>query len=171
MPSSFNDAFDFLIKSDVEGELSDLKDDRGGLTKFGLSERTYPNLDIRNLTKDDAKKIYQKDWWSILYNDISSQKIVNALFITIINVGARPGHILMQKAINVLIKDDIEVDGLFGLETLDALNKCDPDQLLNTFTLILIQYYYNLDVGRGNNRLTSYLRGWVRRALICNSMI
>ena len=31
-------------------------------TKFGLAAMTYPHLDIKNLTVDQAKAIYFEDW-------------------------------------------------------------------------------------------------------------
>lgn len=38
-------------------------DDPGGLTKWGISQRAYPALDIRNLTQQEAEAIYYRDYW------------------------------------------------------------------------------------------------------------
>jgi len=40
--------------------------DAGGKTKFGISKRSYPDVDIKNLTVDGAKSIYKKDYWDKL---------------------------------------------------------------------------------------------------------
>ena len=40
--------------------------DPGGETNWGISKRAYPNVDIKNLTRDDAKAIYLKDYWQPL---------------------------------------------------------------------------------------------------------
>lgn len=40
--------------------------DSGGETKYGISKRSYPHLDIPNLTPDDAAAIYRKDYWERL---------------------------------------------------------------------------------------------------------
>ena len=45
------------------GLVNDLKDP-GGVTKFGISQRAYPALNIRALSLDDAKAIYQRDYWA-----------------------------------------------------------------------------------------------------------
>lgn len=37
--------------------------DAGGETKFGISKRAYPNIDIKSLTYDKVKEIYKKDYW------------------------------------------------------------------------------------------------------------
>lgn len=41
----------------------DHPEDPGGATNFGISQRSYPNLDIKNLTRDQAIAIYKKDYW------------------------------------------------------------------------------------------------------------
>ena len=37
--------------------------DLGGETNFGIAKRFYPDVDIKNLTEDEAKEIYKKDYW------------------------------------------------------------------------------------------------------------
>ena len=54
-----------------EGGLSNHTNDRGGTTKFGISKKSYPNLDISNLTLEQAKDIYKRDYWQPYpYKDI-----------------------------------------------------------------------------------------------------
>lgn len=49
-----------------EGGLVNDPADPGGITKFGISQRAYPTLDIANLTLEDASVIYQRDYWEPL---------------------------------------------------------------------------------------------------------
>jgi Glycosyl hydrolase 108 len=51
----------FVLES--EGGLSEDPNDKGGLTNFGISQRAYPKLDIRNLTRQQAELIYRADYW------------------------------------------------------------------------------------------------------------
>ena len=48
--------------------------DLGGETKYGISKRSYPHLDIKNLTLDQAKQIYFRDFWqrgrSVFKNEV-----------------------------------------------------------------------------------------------------
>jgi lysozyme family protein len=37
-------------------------DDPGGATKFGIDQRSHPNIDIKNLTADQASEIYWNEW-------------------------------------------------------------------------------------------------------------
>jgi len=59
--SDFLKAFDFVIKH--EGGYVNHPSDPGGETKYGISKRAYPNLNIKNLTIDDVRKIYHSDYW------------------------------------------------------------------------------------------------------------
>ena len=52
MLSKFDDIIDVVLKH--EGGLVDDKDDPGGLTNLGLSQRAYPDDDIRGLSVERA---------------------------------------------------------------------------------------------------------------------
>lgn len=51
---------------EVEGGYVNHPNDPGGETKYGISKRAYPNLDIRNLTPEAALAIYRRDYWDKL---------------------------------------------------------------------------------------------------------
>ena len=63
----FDMAFDRLMGH--EGGYVNDPQDPGGETKWGVSKRSYPNLDIKNLTKEQAKKIFRKDFWDKVQGD------------------------------------------------------------------------------------------------------
>jgi lysozyme family protein len=58
---TFDEAFDVLIGH--EGGYVNHPGDPGGETKFGISKRAYPALDIKALTLGQAKAIYRRDYW------------------------------------------------------------------------------------------------------------
>jgi lysozyme family protein len=165
MPSSFDNAFDFLIQHNIEGGLANLKDDSGELTKYGISSKSYPEIDIVNLTKDDAKEIYKKDWWPNEYNYINFQEVATKLFLSAINIGQQKAHEITQTAINNL-GACLKIDGHFGPKTLRAINELSPDRFLDKYKILLIEHYLNLDDKRINRKQASYLRSWIRRTLI-----
>src|SRR5215468_2796972 len=62
---------------------TDNPDDRGGATKYGISQRAYPNEDIANLTEDQAKAIYKQDYWDRVSGDkLKSQAVAENVFDT-----------------------------------------------------------------------------------------
>lgn len=60
--SNFDAAFGIIIG--IEAGYVDDPKDPGGETKYGISKRRYPNEDIKNLTIDRARFLYQRDYWN-----------------------------------------------------------------------------------------------------------
>jgi lysozyme family protein len=56
-------------------------------TKYGISAMTYPDLDIRNLTLDQAKAIYKRDWWDRINADDLHPAIVFQVWDFAVNAG------------------------------------------------------------------------------------
>ncbi len=61
-PEDFQKAVDDLIDN-WEGGYNVAPADPGGETNMGISRRSYPDLDIRHLTRDQAVAIYFRDFW------------------------------------------------------------------------------------------------------------
>lgn len=59
---TFDTAFDRLIGHEG-GYVNDPKDP-GGETNWGISKRSYPHLNIKALTREDARAIYLRDFWN-----------------------------------------------------------------------------------------------------------
>jgi lysozyme family protein len=57
----FERAFDYILR--VEGGYSNHPDDPGSITKYGISQRAHPNIDVPNLTIVQAKEIYLTLYW------------------------------------------------------------------------------------------------------------
>ena len=93
---SFDIAFEELIL--VEGGYNDDPLDRGGKTKYGVSQRAYPDLDIPNLTLADAKAIYKRDYWDALELDqVRTGFIAHEMFDTAVNMGVSVAAECAQK--------------------------------------------------------------------------
>lgn len=75
---NFRKALQFTLK--WEGGYVNDPDDPGGETKWGISKRAYPNLDIKNLTPEAAASIYAKDYWDRCSCDSLSYPLCVAVF-------------------------------------------------------------------------------------------
>jgi lysozyme family protein len=161
--SDFNESVDTLL--DIEKGYSNDPDDPGGETNFGITKRSYPYLSIKNLTKENAKKIYLDDFWKYyrLY-EIENSETATILLIMLVNMSPVNAIKILQKALlnyGVII----EIDGILGHKTIDSLNTLKSSSLFkNYFTFELIQYYSKIVEDKKSSM--KFYRGWIKRALI-----
>jgi lysozyme family protein len=144
---NFDKAFEIIIGHEG-GYVNDARDP-GGETKYGISKRAYPAVDIYNLTLDHAKLIYKRDYWDA----VDAESIPGAarlmVFDCAVNCGLGAAKKLLQRAVGT--KDD----GIIGPKTRAAISNT-PD-LAMKFAGHWIQYYTDL------KNFDVYGKGWVRR--------
>lgn len=117
MTSRFNEAAEIVLGH--ESGYQNLYNDRGNWTsgkigvgvnkgtKYGITAMTYPTLDIKNLTLDEARAIYKRDYWDKMNGDKLEPALALVAFDTAINSG-------VGKAIELLYKTD-DVDTYLNL--------------------------------------------------------
>jgi lysozyme family protein len=84
--ADFETAITLVLKHEG-GYTAGLQGDPGGETNFGISKRAYPNIDIKNLTVEAAKAIYQKDYWSPAMEQEPDQRLANCMLDCAVNQG------------------------------------------------------------------------------------
>ncbi|AUX87930.1 secretion activator protein [Acinetobacter sp. ACNIH2] len=158
---TFEQAFDRLIGH--EGEFTDDPKDRGNWTtgiigkgtckgtKFGISAMTYPDLDIKNLSLDQAKVIYKRDWWDKLNADSLDAAVVFQVWDFAINAGMGTAKRKLQKSVGMA------EDGIIGPLTLKAIQKADLNDLLMKFNAERLNHYTSLSTW------PRYGKTWTRR--------
>jgi len=141
-----------------EGGLTDDKNDSGGLTKFGISHTAYPNVDIANLTIDEAKKIYKRDYWDKIKGDeIQGQAIAEVIFDFGVNAGVETAVKTAQRICR------ISDDGVVGDKTISALNNVKESVFMPLFIIERIRHYINICKRKPSQRV--FLVGWIDRTL------
>ncbi len=95
----FNTACDRTLKS--EGGYSNDPQDPGGETKYGISKRTYPQVDIKNLTYEQAKALYKRDFWDVLHGDSLYDGVSYQLFDFAVNSGMGTAIRYYQRSLGV----------------------------------------------------------------------
>ena len=83
----YSKAIDFVLQ--WEGGWVNDPSDPGGETKYGISKRAYPNVNIKELTLEQAKDIYYKDYWQATgCNEPNiSDPLACVIFDTAVNMG------------------------------------------------------------------------------------
>lgn len=170
--------FDYAFNQTIgyEGaKYTDDPDDRGGPTKYGITEAVYKSaikrkiispvsVGIRNLTEREAKAIYLYDYWNRMrLNEVVDQFIASEIFDTAVNMGRKAAATICQKALNYL-GESLEEDGIMGPKTINALNRWsnkDPRALhicLNGF-----QFMRYAEIVKDDGTQQTFARGWTRR--------
>ncbi len=125
----FDDIIDEVIKSEGGSRITMDPLDAGGTTKYGISQRAYPDLDIKQLTEQEAKNIYHLDYWIPAKTDKVPAQIREIYFDMVVNFGQRSAVKVLQQACNGKNTYDIKVDGLIGNATIGACKNVEPDRL------------------------------------------
>ena len=122
-------------------------------SKFGISAASYPMLDIRNLTQDQAKTIFERDY----FNKIGCDKLPGPLALLLADTAFNGGHPVqwLQEAVGVVR------DGVIGPATLAAVAEHQGQglRLLATYQAIRLRYMASL-AGWSHNR------GWADRLMV-----
>lgn len=84
--ADFEIAVNLVLKHEG-GYTAGLPNDPGGETNFGITKKFYPALDIKNLTVQQAKDIYFKDYWKPFMEQEIDQRLANCALDCAVNQG------------------------------------------------------------------------------------
>ena len=146
---NFDKAFEILIGH--EGGYVNDPADPGGETKYGISKRSYPDVDIKNLTLAEAKVIYYQDFWVKAHCDEMPPLVAFNVFDAAVNHGRGQAIRFLQRALNVVD------DGVFGNVTRRALFIVVEERVVMAFNAERLHFFTQLSTwGR-------FGKGWSRR--------
>lgn len=118
--------------------------------------------DIRNMTVEQARKIYRTHFWDKYnYDMIVDFTVAARLFDMTVNMGARQAGKIIQRALNNC-GYQLKVDGKVGKMTFSAINCTDPEILMAEIRQEHAQFY--IDLIAAKPKFEKYRRGWLRRA-------
>ncbi|KNA31057.1 hypothetical protein ADU20_27445 [Burkholderia pseudomallei] len=148
---NFERAFELVVGIEA-GYVND-PTDPGGETKFGISKRTYPNLDIANLALGDAKGIYASDYWQACACDKMPWPQCLFVFDMAVNQGQPIARVFLQRTLGVT------ADGVIGPVTLAAANRMTDEQLALFLTARAMRYMQASNFSVDG-------RGWFKRLFL-----
>lgn len=173
--SHFDDVLGLVLKN--EGGLVNDPSDRGGLTNFGITIRSfcvflYPSKDpnilsqdpeirrkLKNITIDEVKKFYKEMYWDRIHGDEMLRDMSFILFDQAINRGVATTVKALQSFLN------ISGDGIMGPETLEAIklqfNSGNSRKKIQQFIFLLQLRYIN--IVKNDISQLKFLSGWIAR--------
>ncbi len=151
--SPFEKAVTFVLA--YEGGYSHDERDPGGETNFGISKRSYPSLNIKTLTRDDAIAIYQRDYWNACKCGQLPSPIALMVFDCAVNQGVATAAYLLQEAVGV------QQDGIVGTMTIAAARRINLKTAISSYFAGRCQRYATA------KNVHIYGKGWFKRAAAC----
>ena len=178
---------------DHEGGYAKDADDLGGETYRGIARKFNPgwagwakidkakrnrgfpsSLDRDTTLQADVAAFYKQHYWDKFQGDaIPNQAIAHELFDTGVNLGIARAVEFLQRALNVLNRNEklyaaLVPDGLFGPKSLAAIRaylKTDsPEMLLKILNVLQGMHY--IDFMTKSPVQEKYARGWFKRVEI-----
>ena len=160
MNTSWGTGIAFVLK--MEGGYTLDPNDPGGETNFGISKKSYPNIDIKNLTEDEAREIYRKDYWQDCKCDELNYPFDIAVFDCAVNQGTGKSKRLLQIALG------LDVDGIIGDATIAATFKATNGYFKKLLAERLSEYT-RLIVS--NPKLLVFSVNWTYRVLSLHELV
>lgn len=147
--STFEDFIGRVLTSEG-GYVNDPRDP-GSETKFGISKRSYPHIDIKGLTRDQAVSIYRSDFWERVQGEKLPRAFAFQVLDAAVNHGIGNAVRWMQRAAGVAD------DGIIGPLTLAAVGRADASDLVLRFNGERLRFYAKLST------FDAFGRGWINR--------
>lgn len=157
----YRDALEFVLR--WEGGFVDDRDDRGGRTNKGVTQKTYdsfrkrqslPPKDVLHISDDEVADIYETMYWKKARCHLLRDKLAFCHFDTAINMGPNRAVRIIQRATGCT------EDGIFGPGTQKACEACDLGQALITYCDIRDGLYHQF---ARRPRQEKFLKGWMNR--------
>lgn len=140
-----------------EGGYANNPVDPGGETKFGISKRSYPHLDIAALTQAEAVAIYRRDFWLAAGCEHAPPKLRGVLFDAAVNCG-RVQAVKWAQLIAGAVPD-----GIIGPQTRGAWASGDDESMAEDFHNIRLQHHAR--IAQKKPALRVFLPGWILRCV------
>ena len=148
---TFEKAIAFVLNE--EGGYSNDPLDPGGETNYGISKRAHPQVDIKNLTLEEAESIYKYLYWDACRCESLPPRLALVVFDSAVNQGVRTAIKMLQAAIGTV------QDGIIGPATIERANGTDENSIITKFIIERVMRYTL------SSSFLVYGRGWIGRTM------
>lgn len=132
--------------------------DKGGETNFGISKRWFPDVNIKELSKQEAINIYYNNYWIPSRAKELPNNIQSTYFDMCVNMGQSQAVKILQRTINSVETTRIAEDGVIGSVTIGNAGKIKKRRLQAYRCL----FYSKLIIKNPSQERFYY--GWYKRA-------
>lgn len=181
-------AMEFILAWEVGPNWRDNDDggfnvDTGGATKWGISSRAHPDIDIKNMSLQDAREIYHRDYWFRWKCHLLRWPLSLVHFDTCVNIGNESrrrsssdrelgDEVIRHYRANKMLQRALRVyvDGLIGNLTIGTAHR--TDNVNTSLALLALRDLHYTDLAANNpDPYAKYLRGWLRRTMALRELV
>lgn len=165
--SLFNDALKLILS--YEGGYVNDKNDHGGATNYGVTQRVYDAyrktnkkgtlVGVKDITMEEVEDIYFSEYWLQAKCDKLPPHLAIVVFDTAVNSGVGRASKFLQRVVGA------SEDGIIGKGTLALVaTACTPDDMAVTNKYIDIKIQFYKDIVERDGTQVKFLKGWLNRA-------
>jgi lysozyme family protein len=154
----FQLAVGWLIDRIEGGQVNDAAD-KGGLTRYGISQKTYPLLNIATLKRSDAERLYWDDYWYANNCHCLPPELAVLVFDASVNHRAQVGVKLLQQALRIT-----PVDGICGPKTQTAAMRANLADVVPLFLAMRADLYRAIIAADSSQ--ARFATGWFKRLFL-----
>ena len=168
MKTEFNEIIEEVLEA--EGGFVNDPDDLGGATNFGVTQKSYSAFlgseasvdDVRNMTRDEAKECYKKDFWNPAKVDRLPDNLKHIYFDMVVNMGRKNAGKIIQQAVNTKKNQSLlEIDGIVGSGTLSHVESLTLKDVLVERSMFFANNCFDGARFAKRTRQNKFLRGWI----------
>lgn len=143
---------------EAEGGRADHRHDRGGPTRYGISQAAHPEVDLDTLTEDEAADIYRKEYWLAARCEVMPAALALAVFDGNVQHGIGASVRMLQRVL------DVTADGMVGPVTLGAIQARKwVGPVLRDYLTERLKLYHGIARDDATQRV--FVTGWFKRVL------
>ena len=150
--------------------------DNGGETKYGIAQKFWPRISVRDLNAAAAEELYMKEYWIPSQAEIMPDRLAVCYYDAVVNMGISAAGKLLQRVIGA--KADGEV-GPKTIQKLQELLKTKTDiELSKSFQNARISFYHLIahdkddpNTPQNEDIHGQYERGWLNRINKINKLL
>jgi len=146
-----------------DGGYTNDRHDAGGETKYGISKRAHPTVNIKDLTIGRASKIYYDQYWMPHNYNLLPAEVAVCVWDFGVNSGPARAKKILQKMVGATD------DGKIGPRTKELVQKAvrarrGADMLARDYNKERLRFLVNL-YKNNPKKHGRYMRGWINRII------
>jgi hypothetical protein len=151
------DSIEYVLLNEGGSKYTNIPQDAGGPTKYGITWRALAlyrgrkvtAADVKALTREEAIEVYRENYWEPMgLDEYVSQACATAVFDCAVNRGVGTGKKYVRQICMQLEKANV--------------NECDETEFIRTFEKRMEQGYQAIVASNPSQKI--FIRGWMNRA-------